>query len=273
MPPCGRPGNQSFGGKRTKKITRDEDGWTPLYCAALHGDAEAIAALSDAGAAPNARDENGRTPFDMIPDDSPLVGTSAYRRLRNARHQRPQRRSTGLSAPLRGTSGKSPPLGCLHALKTAPAALQRQAGRKRRDRAGSRSGESPPDIPLAVPPVKRWPVLRGTASPLTDRGTEYCGKVENHAYQLYLAVEDMDHTRTRANSPQTNGICERFHRTIKDEFYDIAFRKKLYRSVEELQVDLDACPAVQRTAATFGKTLLWQNTYADLPRNVTNSRG
>ena len=74
---------------------------------------------------------------------------------------------------------------------------------------------------------------------LTDRGTEYCGKVENHAYQLYLAVEDIDHTRTKANSPQTNGICERFHRTIKDEFYDIAFRKKLYRSVEELQTDLD----------------------------------
>ncbi len=75
---------------------------------------------------------------------------------------------------------------------------------------------------------------------LTDRGTEYCGKVENHAYQLYWAIEDIDHTRTKANSPQTNGICERFHRTIKDEFYDIAFRKKLYRSVEELQVDLDA---------------------------------
>jgi len=75
---------------------------------------------------------------------------------------------------------------------------------------------------------------------LTDRGTEYCGKVENNAYQLYLAVEDVDHTRTKANSPQTNGICERFHRTIKDEFYDIAFRKKLYRSVEELQIDLDA---------------------------------
>lgn len=74
---------------------------------------------------------------------------------------------------------------------------------------------------------------------LTDRGTEYCGKVENHAYQLYLAVEDIDHSRTKASSPQTNGICERFHRTLKDEFYDIAFRKKLYTSLEELQIDLD----------------------------------
>ena len=74
---------------------------------------------------------------------------------------------------------------------------------------------------------------------LTDRGTEYCGKVENHAYQLYLAVEDIDHTKTKARSPQTNGICERFHKTIKNEFYDITFRKKIYRSLEELQTDLD----------------------------------
>jgi transposase InsO family protein len=74
---------------------------------------------------------------------------------------------------------------------------------------------------------------------LTDRGTEYCGKVENHAYQLYLAVEDIDHSRTKASSPQTNGICERFHRTLKEEFYDIAFRKKLYTTMEELQVDVD----------------------------------
>ena len=74
---------------------------------------------------------------------------------------------------------------------------------------------------------------------LTDRGTEYCGRPENHAYQLYLAVEDIDHTRTKANSPQTNGICERFHRTMQDECYSLLFRKKLYSSVEELQVDVD----------------------------------
>ena len=74
---------------------------------------------------------------------------------------------------------------------------------------------------------------------LTDRGTEYCGKVDNHAYQLYLAVENIDHSKTKARSPQTNGICERFHRTLKNEFYDIAFRKKLYQSLDELQQDVD----------------------------------
>ncbi|KHT38000.1 IS481 family transposase, partial [Pectobacterium brasiliense] len=56
---------------------------------------------------------------------------------------------------------------------------------------------------------------------LTDRGTEYCGRVEHHDYQLYLALSDIDHTKTKAMSPQTNGICERFHKTILQEFYQV----------------------------------------------------
>jgi len=74
---------------------------------------------------------------------------------------------------------------------------------------------------------------------LTDRGTEYCGNRQQHEYQLYLALEDIDHTKTKAKSPQTNGICERFHKTILEEFYQIAFRKKIYATLEELQADLD----------------------------------
>ena len=74
---------------------------------------------------------------------------------------------------------------------------------------------------------------------LTDRGTEYCGRVEQHDYQLYLAINDIDHTKTKSMSPQTNGICERFHKTILNEFYQITFRKKLYGNLEELQKDLD----------------------------------
>lgn len=74
---------------------------------------------------------------------------------------------------------------------------------------------------------------------LTDRGSEYCGNLEHHEYQLFLAIEDIDHTRTKVKSPQTNGICERFHRTILDEFYRVAFRKKLYGSLEQLQADVD----------------------------------
>jgi transposase InsO family protein len=74
---------------------------------------------------------------------------------------------------------------------------------------------------------------------LTDRGTEYCGNPEHHEYELYLAIEDIDHSRTKTKSPQTNGICERFHKTVLDEFYRVAFRKKLYASIEDLQNDLD----------------------------------
>jgi hypothetical protein len=74
---------------------------------------------------------------------------------------------------------------------------------------------------------------------LTDRGTEYCGAREHHEFQLYLAIEDIDHTKTKAKSPQTNGICERLHRTMQDEFYAIAFRKKIYESIDQLQTDLD----------------------------------
>jgi len=79
------------------------------------------------------------------------------------------------------------------------------------------------------------PVLRI----LTDRGTEYCGQLDKHDYQLFLGLSDIDHTKTKVKSPQTNGICERFHKTILNEFYQIAFRKKIYSSIDELQLDLD----------------------------------
>ena len=79
------------------------------------------------------------------------------------------------------------------------------------------------------------PVLRI----LTDRGTEYSGRADRHDYQLFLAINDIEHTRTKVKSPQTNGICERFHKTILQEFYQVAFRKKIYETIEQLQIDLD----------------------------------
>ena len=79
------------------------------------------------------------------------------------------------------------------------------------------------------------PVLRI----LTDRGTEYCGKAESHDYQLYMAINDIEHTRTKARNPQTNGICERFHKTILQEFYQPTLRRRIYESIDQLQEDLD----------------------------------
>jgi transposase InsO family protein len=80
------------------------------------------------------------------------------------------------------------------------------------------------------------PVLRV----LTDRGTEYCGSADKHPYELYLQLNDIEHTKTKVKSPQTNGICERLHQTILNEFYRVAFRKKLYSDTDTLQMDLDA---------------------------------
>jgi len=74
---------------------------------------------------------------------------------------------------------------------------------------------------------------------LTDRGSEYKGKPEHHEYELYLAIEGIEHSKTQVRHPQTNGICERLHRTMQEEFYAIAFRKKLYDSLAALQHDLD----------------------------------
>jgi len=75
---------------------------------------------------------------------------------------------------------------------------------------------------------------------LTDRGTEFCGKADAHDYELFLAINDIDHSKTKVKNPQSNGICERFHKTILDEFYSIAFRKKIYLTLVELQEDLDS---------------------------------
>ena len=74
---------------------------------------------------------------------------------------------------------------------------------------------------------------------LTDRGTEFKGKPEHHEYELYLNLEGIEHSKTQVRHPQSNGICERLHRTMQEEFYAIAFRKKLYDNLELLQQDLD----------------------------------
>ena len=73
---------------------------------------------------------------------------------------------------------------------------------------------------------------------LTDRGTEYGGREDRHPYRSSWGLNEIDHTRTKATHPQTNGICERFHHVLLNEFYHITFRKKIYRDLETLQADL-----------------------------------
>jgi transposase InsO family protein len=128
------------------------------------------------------------------------------------------------------------------------------------------------DVVLPFFEEQKLPLLRI----LTDRGTEYCGKPEYHEYELYLHIEGIEHTKTKARSPQTNGICERFHRTIQDEFYAIAFRKKLYTSIDELQKDLDQWLHTYNFERThsgkhcFGKTPM--QTFLDSKHLALNKR-
>jgi transposase InsO family protein len=100
-----------------------------------------------------------------------------------------------------------------------------------------------PEAAVAVVHNDVLPFYQGKGLPvdaiLTDNGREFCG-TDAHPYELYLELNDIEHRKTQVRRPQTNGFVERFNRTVLDEFFRIAFRKKLYESVEALQVDLDA---------------------------------
>jgi hypothetical protein len=91
---------------------------------------------------------------------------------------------------------------------------------------------------------------------------ESYGKQEHYEYQLYLGIENIDHSKTKARSPQSNGICERFHKTVLDEFYRIAFRRKIYDNLDKLPADLDIWikqyneERVYSGKHYFGKTLM-----------------
>ncbi len=74
---------------------------------------------------------------------------------------------------------------------------------------------------------------------LTDDGREFCG-TERHPYELDLALNDVEHRKTKVRSPRTNGFVERFHGTVLEEFFRPAMHAKLFESVEALQADLDA---------------------------------
>ena len=78
---------------------------------------------------------------------------------------------------------------------------------------------------------------------LTDCGTEYTTwhkeAIPNHKFEKTCSKLGIKHTTTKVRHPWTNGYVERLNKTILDEFYSLAFRKKMYESIEELQIDLD----------------------------------
>jgi transposase InsO family protein len=100
-----------------------------------------------------------------------------------------------------------------------------------------------PEAAVAVLHNEVLPFYRGLDLPvgavLTDNGREFCG-TERHPYELYLALNDIEHRRTRVGTPRTNGFVERFNGTVLEEFFRPAMHQKLFESVEALQADLDA---------------------------------
>lgn len=82
---------------------------------------------------------------------------------------------------------------------------------------------------------------------LSDNGREFCGRPDRHPYELFLQLEDIAHRTTRVTRPQSNGIIERFHRTLLDEHFRIEGRKTWFETIEEMQTVPDAYLIVYNT--------------------------
>lgn len=74
---------------------------------------------------------------------------------------------------------------------------------------------------------------------LTDNGREFCGQPLHYSYELFVAIHQITHQNTKVHPPYTNVFCERFHRTVSDDFFNAALRKTLYLSLAQLQAHLD----------------------------------
>jgi len=75
---------------------------------------------------------------------------------------------------------------------------------------------------------------------LSDNGREFCGRPDQHPYELFLQLEEIEHRTTRVRRPQSNGIVERLHRTLLDEHFRVEGRRTWFETIDEMQVVLDA---------------------------------
>jgi transposase InsO family protein len=82
---------------------------------------------------------------------------------------------------------------------------------------------------------------------LSDNGREFCGREDQHPYELFLQLEGIEHKRTRVSRPQSNDIVERLHRTLLDEHFRVEGRKTWFETIEDMQVALDAYLVVYNT--------------------------
>ena len=92
--------------------------------------------------------------------------------------------------------------------------------------------------------IRAWVHRELAADPLieavlSDNGREFCGREDQHPYELCLQLEGIEHKRTRVSRPQSNGIVERLHRTLFDEHFRVDGRKTWFETIEEMQAVLD----------------------------------
>jgi transposase InsO family protein len=105
---------------------------------------------------------------------------------------------------------------------------------------------------------------------LSDNGREFCGRPDQHPYELFLQLEEIEHRTTRVKRPQSNGIVERLHRTLLDEHFCVEGRRpgskpsRRCRRSRRLSGRLQSAPAAPRPRHE------WPNTGNRLHRGLPN---
>lgn len=109
---------------------------------------------------------------------------------------------------------------------------------------------------------------------ISDNGREFCGRKDQHPYELFLQLEEIEHRTTKVRRPQSNGFVERLHRTLLDEHFRIQGRTKWYEALEEMQQDLDDYFVIYNTKRPHqGRNMKGMTPYAvfkkGLPKTTT----
>ncbi|WP_425500104.1 hypothetical protein [Propylenella binzhouense] len=79
----------------------------------------------------------------------------------------------------------------------------------------------------------------------------FCGRPDQHPYELFLQLADIGHRTTRVKRSQSNGIVERLDRALLDEHFRVEGRRTWFETIEEMQAVLDTC---RRAKISAGRT-------------------
>lgn len=74
---------------------------------------------------------------------------------------------------------------------------------------------------------------------LSDNEGLHCGRPRETDSGPFLAIRWIEHRRTAIGSPQTGGLCDRYHRAVMEEILSIAFCRTLCERVAQTRVNLN----------------------------------